>query len=80
MMTCAMRFSLLRRVKLTFEHKDKDLWLGYGDGAGDDSVITGSKGQSPTSCAGLGQADMGSSNGRVFGKMTGAGGFPPPTK
>ena len=42
------------RKKLTYGRKDKDLWLGNADGAGDDSVITGSKGQSPTFGPGLG--------------------------
>ena len=36
------------REKLISGHRDKDLWLGCADDAGDDSV-TGGKGQSPTS-------------------------------
>ena len=36
--------------KLASGHKDKDLWWGCADGAGDDSVITLSKVQFPTSC------------------------------
>ena len=50
---------------------EKDLWMGYADGAGDKSIITGSKGQSP------GQADMGWGKGRVFSKMIGGRGFLP---
>ena len=71
--------------KLTSGHKDKDLWLGCADCAGDDSVITGSQGQSPTSGAGhgpadMGCADMGCGDGRGNGKMVGGGGVPPPAK
>ena len=59
--------------KLTSRQKD-------ADGAGNDSVMICSKAQSPTSGAGLGQADMGCGSGRVFGKIASGGAFVPPAQ
>ena len=66
--------------KLTAVHKDTDLCWGDAIGGGDDSVITSSKVQSPTSGAGPGQADMGCGSSRVIGKMAGGGCVPPPAQ
>ena len=62
-------------------HKDMNLWLGYADGAGRRQCHHRSQRASlVTSGAGLGQADLGCGSGRVFGKVSGGGGFPPPAQ
>ena len=57
-LTFANTFTTGSGKKLTAVHTDTDLWWGYADGAGDDSVITVSKVQGPASGAGRGPADM----------------------